>query len=71
MKLKENIEDDVFIDGDQKLLYKAISNIIKNSVEHTPEGREISILLNKRELKVKNYGVHIESEDLKNIFKAF
>ena len=71
LKLKENIEDDVFIDGDQKLLYKAISNIIKNSVEHTPEGREISILLNKRELKVKNYGVHIESEDLKNIFKAF
>lgn len=71
LKLEEDIKDDIFINGDEKLLYKAVSNIVKNAVEHTPEDREISVILNEDELMVKNYGVHIESEDLKSIFKAF
>lgn len=71
LKLQEEIKEDVLIDGDKLLLKKAIGNVIKNAVEHSPSKENIFVELNDSNLVVKNTGVQIEFAKSKDIFKAF
>ncbi|MGL4107312.1 sensor histidine kinase [Clostridium sp. LP20] len=71
IKLDENIEKEVFVVGDKKLLNKVFSNIIGNAIQHSPINERIVVGLNSSVFRVKNSGVEIEEDDLINIFKAF
>lgn len=61
--------------GDIAWLAEALANIVKNCVEHTPEGGRIAITAEKNplyiELKVSDTGCGIDKADLPYIFQRF
>lgn len=60
---------------DEKWIGEALSNIIKNAIEHTPEEGEINICLEETPLSVtitiNDNGEGIDKKDLVNVFKRF
>lgn len=60
---------------DSKWLGEAICNIVKNGIEHTADGGEISIKLDETPLSVsieiRDNGEGIEKDQLKKIFNRF
>ena len=63
--------DDYIYNGDINLMQKAISNIIGNAVNHSPQKAFISITLKNGILNVINSGVSISDVDIKQIFEPF
>lgn len=67
--------DDSFIVGDFHWQKEALTNILKNCVEHSPEHSTIEIHLKSNavynQIIIKDHGVGMDQEDLKNIFKRF
>lgn len=68
-------DDDVSFVGDFNWTVEAVINILKNGVEHTPEGGAIAITFTENalftELIIANSGKGIPKEDLPYIFKRF
>jgi signal transduction histidine kinase len=60
---------------DRRWLGEAISNIVKNAIEHTEEGKEIEIRVSSGKLITKIYikdnGPGIPKEHINNVFKRF
>jgi two-component system sensor histidine kinase VanS len=61
--------------SDPKMLQKALSNVILNAVQNTPEGGEIRIGSEAKEgkyrLSVLNTGVQLDSEAITKLFEPF
>lgn len=73
-KIIENI-DECNVTGDYRWTLEAISNIIKNCIEHTSEGKSIYIKTKDTslylELIIQDEGEGISKDDLKHIFERF
>ena len=70
-----NIKEDIKINCDYMWEVEAISNIIKNSIEHSYENNKIDILVEKKNtytsVIIKDYGSGISKTDLPHIFERF
>lgn len=70
-----NGNEDSYYIGDTQWSIEAFTNIIKNSVEHTPKDGTIIINYEENnlysEIKIKDNGIGISKKDLHNIFKRF
>lgn len=71
-----NYENGSFIlRHDRKWVGEALSNIIKNGIEHTDNGGKIEILIRESpiylEVEIKDNGEGIEEDKLKKIFERF
>lgn len=71
-----NIEGDTaYFIGDKEWTVEAVTNIIKNAIEHSKENSKIYIIKESSNvytrLIVKDYGEGIDNKDLPNIFKRF
>ncbi|CBZ03800.1 two-component sensor kinase [Clostridium botulinum H04402 065] len=73
--IDKNINEDLFVHGDSKLLKKVVNNIITNAINHSPESEKVYANLHEEKdeivLKVENTGIYIEENELKEIFKPF
>jgi len=68
-------EKDVSFTGDYKWEYEALTNIIKNSIEHSSENGTVKISYRKlsiyTEITIEDNGKGIEQKSLKRIFERF
>ena len=68
-------EDDLDFFGDKKQLVMAISNLVENAINYSPENTAVNVLLRKSddfaEITVKDQGVGIAESDIDRIFERF
>lgn len=70
-----NGDNEAYFVGDYKWQQEAVTNIIKNCIEHNKENGTINIKYEENNLftkiSIKDEGIGIEKEDLKHIFERF
>ena len=75
LKLDLNLDNDVFIEADNKLIKRVISNFFTNAIKYTPDGQKIYIEVSETEdqiyFELTNHGVIINDDDLENIWIPF
>ncbi len=63
--------ENIIVQGHPLLLKILIGNIIQNSLKYSHKNSIIDISLTATQLVIKDYGIGIKEEDLKNIFDRF
>jgi len=75
LKHSINLPDNLLIPTDERLVYRALENLINNAIRYTPPGSVIqfsaSMNENKIKLTVSDNGPGIEKEDLPHVFEMF
>lgn len=79
IELIYDVPDNVQFKGDEKLLKKALGNVVGNAIKYTPMGGRIRIELDKpqdtdsgkTELKLINSPAHIDEQHIPHLFEAF
>lgn len=75
IQISTELEGEMVILGDKRLLHRAISNIINNAVFHSPVGAGVWVDLFLRNgrgiLTVENGNISFEDEDIERIFTPF
>ncbi|MCS7080516.1 MAG: ATP-binding protein [Chloracidobacterium sp.] len=61
--------------GDEELLRRALENVMRNAVRHTPEGSSVEVTVDAKErnllITVRDHGKGVPSDALEAIFKPF
>lgn len=72
---KTDIPREIIVKADQNWFSEAVSNILKNCIEHTPEGGEIRIHANAStlaaDLLIEDTGEGMDEETLEHVFERF
>jgi two-component system, OmpR family, sensor histidine kinase CpxA len=73
------VHDQIFVQGDPKLLKSAIENLVRNAIAYTEPGTSVEVLLQSEHrssesfarLSVRDYGPGVPESELVNIFQPF
>lgn len=75
LSLKIQVQQPVYILGDEGQLYRLVSNLISNAIRATPEGGQVTVILDRVDpyalIQVQDTGVGIALEDQARIFDRF
>lgn len=75
IRLSTRLEPGAMVSADEKLLYKAVHNLVSNAILYSPEGESVYITVSKKAegvvFVIENTGVHIPEEALDDVFNAF
>jgi len=67
--------DRVYVIGDEAMLRRAIENVVRNAVRHSPEGQTVAVRLAQDDagvtLSVADQGPGVDAEELEHIFEPF
>jgi signal transduction histidine kinase len=70
-----NIQDEVYLEADEKLIKRVISNFFTNAIKYTPIGGEMYIEVSNQDnfvyFELTNYGSNIDSSDIEKIWLPF
>ncbi len=70
----EGVHGNVRIQGDEKRLFQALTNVVSNAIKYTEKGT-ITVSLEERsdriEIRIKDTGMGISAENQKNLFAPF
>ncbi len=73
--VETNIDNQIYMNADRKLIGEVISNFITNAFKYTDKGKKVEINLLDNNVnyifEVKNYGAHINPENLEKIWLPF
>lgn len=73
--LTTNLDADIHIRVDPQVLEKTFMGLLKNAIENTPDGGDVSIYLRQMpegiELEIQDTGIGITNESQKHIFGGF
>ena len=73
-EISADIEPDIFVHGDGFILRMVINNLIENAFKYS-DNQPIEVVFYKKNkmkvLEIRDLGVGIKKEDIKNIFKKF
>ncbi|MBO4927355.1 MAG: HAMP domain-containing histidine kinase [Clostridiales bacterium] len=73
--LKMEVPEDATVRGDMMWTCEAVGNILKNCMEHTPEGGLIEIAVKHTpiytEIVIRDTGTGIDPEDIPHVFERF
>jgi len=62
-------------EGDGDLLHRAVENVLRNAVRHTPPGSTVDLFLTREgddiAVRVRDYGPGVPEPDLERIFRPF
>lgn len=68
-------DDNVWVKGDFGLLFRAVTNVVLNAINYSPEGGLIKVMMEKDEvvlrLKVIDQGPGIPEDKIQTLFKRF
>lgn len=75
ISLNLKISEEVYVQADEKLIKKAISNVINNSITHTARNEKVFVNLyvenDRVVLTVENTGAHIDEAEFEKLFNPF
>lgn len=75
IKIEQKIDDDTIIKADYNWQLEALTNIIKNAIEHSNENGTIHIDVENNsvfvKIKIRDEGEEINKKDIKHIFDRF
>ncbi|MEI7688634.1 MAG: HAMP domain-containing sensor histidine kinase [Candidatus Nomurabacteria bacterium] len=75
IKIEDNIEDNLILEGEKEDLTRLIINLLKNAVDYNKQGGKIIISLKKKNnkiiLSIEDTGIGIKKEDINQIFERF
>lgn len=70
-----NLEKDITIYGEKKLITEVIDNLLINAVKYTPPSGNINVTVEEKKqeiiIKIKDTGIGLTEEEKKRIFKRF
>lgn len=70
--LQQNVQNDIYINGDKSLLQKVIANLISNAVHYSEVGESVYVEAHQKEHEVEfsvlNTGAHIPENALPRLF---
>lgn len=73
--VEKNISGNIFIRGDKDAVKEVLINVLTNAVKYSPDKKSISISSCTEKdfavVKIKDHGIGIPQEEIKNIFKPF
>jgi two-component system heavy metal sensor histidine kinase CusS len=69
------LEGDTRVEGDRRLVQRALGNLLSNAIRHTPAAGTVRVTLSKRDgaavVEVENPGIPIPADDLPKVFDRF
>ncbi len=71
IEIIRNYQDEVNLKIDRKKLIKVIDNLLSNAIKYNTVNGKIEIILNINSLTIKDSGIGIEQENLKNLFTRY
>lgn len=73
--IEKKIKGDIDLYCDRTWMCEALKNILKNAVEHSPEGSSVDISVSKNklytEISIADHGTGISEKDISHIFERF
>ena len=73
--IKEQIEEDVFVIGDELLLEIIVNNLVENALKYSPKDAAVLVVLSRQKniakLEIKDSGPGIANDEKKKVFQKF
>ena len=70
-KLWVTIEGEACIQADEGKMERVLENLLRNAITYSPKGSKIIVKMDEKHFEMKNTGVTIAKEDLKEIWNPF